>query len=449
MRRMTFKEAARAVGGEVTERGFRTGFVGVSTDTREYVRHTAFIAIKGENFDAHDYVKDAEALGAACVIAEKDVDLGIAVIKVADTQQALLDLAGHYRAKFKIPIVAVIGSAGKTTTKDIIFSVLSQKFNALKTKGNLNNVIGLPQTLCGLEKEHEAAVFEMGINDFGEMERMAAAAKPDIAVFTNIGTAHVEKLGDREGVFAAKTEVINYLPKRKGIIIANGADDMLLRLKRDKRTITYGEGETDDYRLTDYREEGLSSFFKVNGVDVTLNVIGKHNAYNAAAAFAVGKVLGLTDEEIAAGLAAFEPPYGRQNIFDVGDSFVINDTYNANLSSVKAALNVLASFKQKGLKTIAVLGDMLELGEQSESIHLEAGAYADRLKIDELFFIGDEAIHMAAGAKRGTHYKTKEEFLVSFGELPEKCAVLIKASRGMAFEEIAERIAGEEEETDT
>ena len=343
MRPMDVEEVAKAVGGQKT--GNVSGTVtSVTTDSRQIAPGALFIPLVGERFDGHDFLAQAEKAGAACVLSQKETTASRAIF-VKDTKKAMGDLAAHYRSKFSIPVVAVTGSVGKTSTKEMIASVLSEGFSVHKTAGNFNNDIGLPLTVFGLEESHTAAVMEMGMNHFGELSYLTAIAKPTVAVITNIGVAHIENLGSREGILKAKCEIFEGL-SADGVAVLNGEDDMLLTLGKDRpRTLWFGLTPDNDFYAKNIRPLGLTqtAFTLCHGEEEA----------------AVGHHLGLSLGQIARGIGGFTQTGMRMQLMKTDFCTILNDSYNANPVSTKAALQVLA--QEKGRK-VAVLGDMLELG---------------------------------------------------------------------------------------
>ena len=445
MTKMRLDEIAAAVHGTLNHKQYAAQEVcGVFTDTRTPEAGALFIPLRGENFDGHTYIDAAFDSGAACVLSDVYIETDKPVIRVFSTAQALLDLAGHYRQKFDIPIIALTGSAGKTTTKDLIASVLAERYSVLKTAGNLNNEIGLPMMLFELTDAHKIAVLEMGMSGFGEIRRMSRAAQPDAVVIVNIGTAHIEKLGSRKGILRAKTEALDFL-RADGKIFLNGADDMLATLRGTLPNIVFYGTDVYATDITPHGLDGISFTCNGNGqpfrIDVPLP--GKHMVSNALAAAAVGQAFGLTNAEIAAGIAKFTPSNMRMDITKRDDgTTIISDVYNANPDAMRAALDVL--MEATGRRT-AILGDMRELGAHAPALHAEVGTYAASLGLDQLICIGTESRHMAEAAKTAganvLYYETKEKFMTTLDDVLSKGgAILVKASRGMGFEEITEEL---------
>ena len=423
----------------------------VSTDSRNITPGCLFLPWVGEQFDGHNFIDaalDAGAAGCLCAKLPQDIRPDKFYIKVADTRLALRDMASAYRDKFDIPFVQITGSVGKTTTKEMIAAVLGAKLNVLKTPENFNNDIGTPLTLFGLSPEHQAAVIETGMNHFGEIEYLGAMVRPDIAVISNIGDAHIEYLGSRGGILKAKSEIFEHL-KDDGIAILNGDDALLDTVTLPQRIIRCGQSEHCQVRISDILDHG------VNGITCTvtsekdmyhLNIPapGEHMAYAASIAVAVGEVLGLSKEEIIRGVAAYAPIGSRMHILRLSDGRVLlDDCYNANPQSVSAALEVLARTECE--RRVAVLGDMGELGDLTEQAHFNAGALAAMLGIDFVVAIGSKAVKIADGAAMGgaevLHFATREEAMPTLREqLQPHTTMLIKASHAMHFEEIVKEL---------
>ena len=403
--------------------------------------------------------------GALCAVSEEDLgDVPYSYIKVASCEQALKDIAEHYRRSLDIKVVGISGSVGKTSTKEMIASVLSQKYSVLKTLGNFNNEIGLPLTVFNLRKEHEIAVLEMGISGFEEMTRLAKVARPDICVLTNIGVAHMENLGSRDGILKAKTEMFAYM-NENGTIILNGDDDKLRGYSPENgiTPVYFGLDESCGFHAENISGKGLNGtdaqFFTPNSsFTAHINIPGAHMVYNALAATAVGYALGMTDREICAGIEANVPIAGRNNLIRAPHFTIIDDCYNANPASMKASLDVLAF---ADTRKAAILGDMFELGENEKQMHREVGIHAVRKGIDVLICIGSLMKSAADGAleyleqqknaehteetpsssahfpTQICHFATKADFLREAKELlKEGDTVLVKASHGMEFPEI-------------
>lgn len=424
---------------------------GIVIDSRQVEAGYVFVAIRGERVDGHSFVPQVIEKGALAVICEELPErLSGFCILVDNTLQALKDLAEFYRMQLTLKVVGVTGSVGKTTTREMIATVLSRNFIVHSTKGNFNNEIGVPLTIFKIREEHQVAVIEMGINHFGEMTRLSKMVRPDICVITNIGVCHLENLGDRDGVLRAKSEIFTYM-NPNGSVVLNGDDDKLQTILQvhGKAPITFGlEQENTDYSADKITDKGIygSSFVicekEKKEFPVTMKIPGRHMVANSLAAMAVGRLLGMTEQEITAELEKCESVDGRSNIIFLKHLTVIDDCYNANPTSVKAALNLL---KSGDTKTVAILGDMFELGSEEKELHYAIGKYAADLEINCIVCIGILSKHMEQGAlsskKNNTEvfwYETVEEAIAALNDLlfDSKTAVLVKASHGMHFEKI-------------
>lgn len=437
---LTIKEIADFCGVETHLNG---SISKISTDSRDVDGETLFVALKGERFDANDFVGEVLEKGAKAVVCSRFDGNDERVLLVEDTGKALLDIAKGYREKFKIPVIALTGSVGKTTSKGMIYAVVSKKYNTLKTAGNLNNEIGVPKTLFGLEESYEAAVIEMGMNHFGEISVLSKTVQPDIAVITNVGTAHIENLGSREGILKAKLEIRDGMKKDTPLIV-NGDNDMLASFSSDEfKIIRFGlDKDNDMYAENIVQTPDGNRFTAVYGdekAEVFVPAVGLHNVYNALCAMCVGAVLGYTLKESAEGVADFESEGMRQKVREVRGMTFIEDCYNANPDSMSAALETLKTLKKT--RTIAVLSDMLELGSYSEKAHREVGEKTAQTGCDYVFTFGEQAKNISESAsENGVNAKAfsdKAELTKYLdGFLKEGDTVLFKGSRGMKTEEI-------------
>lgn len=452
---LTVSAAAKALHGELLNcEACKDKYISsVSTDTRTITEGAVFFALKGENSDGHKFIQKAIEQGALCAVAEDLSALpeGLPLIKVKSTAQALLDLAGAYRGEMRIPIVAVTGSVGKTSTRGMIASVLSQKYKTLATEGNFNNEIGVPHTVFRMTEEHEIGVVEMGMNHFGELSRITAAVRPDTAVITNVGEAHIENLGSREGILKAKLEVLEGLTQ-DGTVILCGDNDMLRSVEGqlDFETLYYGIENTKcdliAQNIKTYSDGSEFTFkYEDNEYKVSISVPGVHHIYNALAAILVGVKYNVPIKDILIGIREFAPDGMRQKTVELGEYTVIMDCYNANPTSMKSGLEVL-SLADKDKRKVACLGDMLELGTISDEAHLEVGKAVCKYKADCLITVGERAKLMAEGAKAAG---MNEEDIYSFETVEALCdelynilkpgdVMLLKASRSMKLERIAE-----------
>jgi UDP-N-acetylmuramoyl-tripeptide--D-alanyl-D-alanine ligase len=454
------KDVVEAVNGKLISGRFDTEFIGVSTDSRTTKTGELFVPIKGEKFDGHDYIEHAFNSGALGTITEKNIKKTHfpekSIIKVDNTLKALKDLASYYRQKFKIPFIGITGSMGKTTTKDMISNILSQEYNVLKTEGNYNNEIGLPLTMFNLESHHQVAVLEMGMNSPGEISNLTSITRPKIAVITNIGMSHIEKLGSRQNILKAKMEILEGVPK-DGLVVLNGDDNLLYGLKGflSKHTVYYGMDENLDYQAYNIQNAGESGVYfdiSIRGKEYKIHVPipGVHNVNNALAALVVCFEMGMPVEKIIKGIRFFTSNKMRLNVLCRNGIKIIDDTYNASPESMKAALMVLKDVKDveghNPKKRIAILGDMLELGEWAKDSHFNLGKFAITQGIDYIITIGEHGKSIADGAlKAGASQEKVKSFfsnaqvlkflenLISKGD-----AILIKGSRGMKMEEIVQ-----------
>lgn len=452
MEKLSIREIVAAVDGKLLSGMDDITVDSVSTNTRELSPGALFIPIKGDKFNGHDFIENAFKAGAlATLTAEHDnieLDQNRTYIKVRDTRVALQSLAAYYRSKFDMPVVGVTGSVGKTSTKEMIASVLSEKFKVHKTSGNLNGQIGLPLTLLGLEAGHEVAVVEMGISEFNEMEALAEMARPSHAVLTNIGVTHIENLLTRENIFKEKFKITSFL-REEDYLFVNGDDDILCKTQGSADFNVISFGITNDCMFTARNlstQNETTRFEALQSGDCrefVIPTIGEHNVYNALVAIAIGLSIGMTLDEIQAGLSRFKNLNMRQSIHHLSDITLIDDTYNANPDSMKSALKVLAQLPKKGRK-IAVLGDMLELGEVATALHEEVGRVAAQLGVDIVMTVGALAKAIAEGATPAVHahiFNSNEEAIACLKELIRPGdAVLVKGSRSMRMEEIAQEV---------
>lgn len=461
MKNMTLENIEKACGGRYigTEAEKKTEVLGVVIDSRQVESGYLFVAIPGEKVDGHKFIPDVFAKGAAAVLSEQQLeDPAGPYILVESTTKALRDLAEYYRKSLDIKVVGITGSVGKTSTKEMIASVLSEKYRVLKTEGNYNNEIGLPLTIFKIRAEHEVAVLEMGISEFGEMHRLATMANPDICVITNIGLCHLENLKTRDGILKAKTESFAHL-KKDGIAILNGDDDKLSTIRQvgDKEPVFYGMEEKMKYR-EDAKKSVYATGVENLGLygmqarihtpegerDVRIPIPGEHNVYNALAATAVGLSLGLSLDQISSGILKAKAIGGRTNLLNTGSMTVIDDCYNANPVSMKASIDVLAT--AEGRK-IAVLGDMGELGENEKKLHYEVGEYLAKKEIDVLFCAGELSEEIAKAAQKESktcevyYFKTRDALLEQLLPFLKKGdTVLVKASHFMEYPEIVKAL---------
>ena len=453
MQPMTVTEIASAVKGVWWNPSEQVPVVSaVSTDSRRIVPGSLFLPWVGEKFDGHlfiDAALDAGAAGCLCAKLPQNIREDKFYIKVADTRLALRDLASAYRDRFEIPFVQITGSVGKTTTKEMIAAVLGAKLNVLKTPENFNNDIGTPLTLLGLAPEHEAAVIETGMNHFGEIEYLGAMVRPDVAVISNIGDAHIEFLGSREGILQAKCEIFQHL-RSGGLAVLNGDDALLNTVEAgDFRIVRCGQSTHCDVRITEIADHGVEGITCTvvtarDSYALSIPAPGAYMAYSASIAVAVGEELGLSREEIIRGVGQYEPAGSRMRVIRLPEGrMILDDCYNANPQSVTAALEVLA--KTDCDRKVAVLGDMGELGDLTEQAHYNMGALAAMLGVDFVVAIGTKAAKIADGTAQSggevLHFATKEEALSELREqLGPNTAMLVKASHSMHFGALVEAL---------
>ncbi len=445
MKTFRVSELIGAVHGTLLSGSEETVVSSVSTDSRTVGEGALFIPIVGEKFDGHDYIGKALAAGAAgclCARAPETMEAGRFYVRVADTTLAYKDLAAWYRAQFDLPVVQVTGSVGKTTAKEMIAGVLAQRYRTLKTEANFNNEIGTPMTLLRLDDGCEAAVIETGMDRAGQIRYLGEMVKPTVAVITNIGDMHIEYLGSRENIFRAKCEIFENLAG-DGVAVLNGDDAWLDKVVLSQRVIRAGKAPGCGVRVSDVADRGI------DGISCTVTTErgryalripapGAHMIYPASLAVAVGETLGLTGEEIERGVAAYEPAGARMRVVQLdGNRRLLDDCYNAGPQSMRAALEVLANSEGR---TLAVLGDMAELGDLTVEAHREMGALAKELHIGGVIAVGARAKDIADAAG-GTWFATVEDALPAIrAAFTPGTALLVKASHSMHFERITEEL---------
>ena len=437
-----------AVGGKLLSGDSAAVVTGVTTDSRAASDGQLFIPLTGERFDGHAYIDSALSAGAAgCLTARvpETMQPGKFYIQVADTRLALKALAAWYRSRFTLPVVQITGSAGKTTTKEMVAAVLSRRYDTLKTQANFNNDIGTPLTLLGLAPQHQAAVIETGMNHFGEIRYLGEMVRPDIAVITNVGDAHIENLGNtRQGILQAKCEIFENLAP-DGIAVLNGDDPLLDTVTLPQTILRCGRGEGCSVRVTDVDDQGIE------GIACTVTTAkasyrlataspGGFMIYPMAMAAAIGEALGLTGEEIAAGVAAYVPTGSRMHIIRLPEGrLLIDDCYNANPQAMTEALRLLAVTQTR--RRAAVLGDMGELGELTVSAHRAIGALTGELHLDSVIAIGEKARDIASAAPNAQWFPSVEDALPAVrAAFTGGTAMLVKASHAMHFENIVKEL---------
>ncbi|GAA0743772.1 UDP-N-acetylmuramoyl-tripeptide--D-alanyl-D-alanine ligase [Clostridium oceanicum] len=456
---ITLKEVLEAVEGKLVIKGETEEYNSVSTDTRKIQKGDIFIALKGENFNGNKFTINAIESGASlCIVDEicfksEDVLNKSYIVKVKDTGKALLDLARYYKNKLNIKVIAITGSTGKTSTKDLVAATLSNNFKVFKTEGNFNNEIGLPLMVFKLDKSYDIAVLEMGMNHFGEIHRMAEVANPDIAIITNIGISHIENLGSRENILKAKLEITDFFGK-DNLLILNGDNDILSTYKNN------------DYKLYNIStiDKSNSSFFAENinlsekdgsfdifeqgenkYKDFKIPVPGKHNVLNSLLAIACGKYFGMSYDEMQNGMKNLKSTSMRLDIIKKESFTIINDCYNASPDSMKAAIDVMKNVD--GKRKILVLGDMLELGKESFNAHKSIGEYARKNGVEVIIAIGKfsnaykEGFISSEDKKYFKQCETREEaFKYIENILQKRDIILVKASRSMRLEKIVDKL---------
>ena len=449
MKELRVKDIIRVTNGKLLCGDEETICVKFSKDTRTIQKGDIYIGLKGEKFDGSKFWKQALENGAeGVIIQEQEISKeemekysNKIIIEVENTLEALYEIARYKRSLYDIPVIAITGSVGKTSTKDIIASVVSTQYKTLKTEGNNNNNIGLPLTILKL-KDHEAVVIEMGMNHFGEISLLTSIAKPTLSVITNIGTAHIGNLGSRENILKAKLEILEGMEKPK--IIINDDNDLLHKWYLENKE----KVEIHPYSLKNAKDIELneeSSTFKTtikNEIKITVPVGGEHFVYNALCAIEVGKLLNISDEKIQKGIAEFELTKKRMDIRKLKNgAILINDSYNASYESMKASLEYLS--KYPGKRKIAVLGDMFELGEYSTELHEKVGKEVTKNKIDILICSGENSKYIINNSSTVEKYylKNNEEILEKLQQiLSDGDVVLVKASNGMKFYEICQKL---------
>lgn len=436
--KLTIKKILEITGGKLICGNEEEVIEKYSKDTRTINQGECYVGIKGDNFDGNKFYKDAFKLGAkACILdtfGATDEEMGT-IVYVEDSVTALQQIASYLIDNVDAKVVAITGSAGKTSTKDMIYSVLSKKYKVLKSQGNYNNEIGLPFALLNYINE-DIIVCEMGMNGFGQIDKLSHIAKPDVAVITNVGTAHIGMLGSRENILKAKLEILNGMDK-DGTLVINNDNDLLSTVKGiDQAIIKFGIDSKSDYNASNIVLKNGKTFFDINGKTYNVPVLGKVNAYNALAAYTIGRLFDVSEEDIKDGLENVILTGNRMQIIEQEDYTIINDTYNANKEAMMSAFDTLNTFEAR---KVAILGDMLELGEFEEDIHREVGKYANG-KIDVLITIGNLS-RFINDEFNGTkyHYDNKQDAMDNIKDIiKDGDVILVKASQGMKLLEIVD-----------
>ncbi len=442
--RVKISDILKATGGKLLcgdENVVVTSFI---TDSRQGKAGAMFVPIRGERADGHDYIPAVLESPAAATFTDHEIPTGEKpIVLVKDCREALQKAAAWYREQFDIPVVGITGSVGKTTAKEMVAQALSAAFRVLKTAGNQNSQVGVPITVCGLRKDHTAAVVEMGVSMPGEMGRIAAVVKPTCAVMTNIGVSHIEFMKTRENILREKAHIADYLPAG-GALFVNGDDDLLPTLKETlgNKVVTFGLGPGCDWRAYGLNEADKGTFFTCQSpagerTELFVPAAGEHNVRNALAAMAVARYLGVPAEDAVRAISAYKAPAMRQQVVEANGLLIIDDSYNASPDSMRSAIDVLQSRNVTG-KRAAVLADMLELGDFSQQGHREVGEYAREKGVDLLVGVGPLAKDIAAGYGEGAlWFEDNAQAIACLKEtLREGDAVLVKGSRGMQTDQI-------------
>lgn len=419
---------------------------GVSTDTRSLVKEDLYLALVGENFDGNDFVDEAEKKGACAAITSRKVDAGIPTLQVADTHLALKEIARLTRLRSAAKVVALTGSQGKTTVKEMLGAILGNSADCLTTQANFNNTIGVPLTLLRVEERHKYIVIEMGADCAGEIAFSVSATLPDVALITNASPAHIEGFGSLDGIVRAKGEIIEGL-KKDGVLVLNGDDahvDAWIARAGDKKKVLFSYNNASGaaaYYAADveFQKDGSSHFNLISPAGkqaIKIDFLGKHNVVNAVAAAAVAVEAGVGLKDVAQGLAGLNPVKGRLSKFvGINGCMIIDDSYNANPGSFSAAIDVLAPISGR---TILVAGDMKELGAETDSAHAFVGEYAAKAGITELWAVGEKCeLMVAAFNAKGRHFSSKDELLQALISIADsEMTILIKGSRAAGMDEI-------------
>ena len=447
--RVKVSDIAAAAEGKLLCGDENTVITSFITDSREAKAGAMFVPIRGERADGHSYIPAVLEGPAAAAFTDHEIPLGEKpLVLVKDCREALQRAAAWYRDQFAIPIVGITGSVGKTTAKEMVAQALSAQFRVLKTAGNQNSQVGVPITVCGLRKDHTAAVVEMGVSMPGEMARIAGVVKPTCAVMTNIGVSHIEFMKTRENILAEKARIADYLPP-DGALFVNGDDDLLPTLKETmgSRVVTFGLGPTCDWRAFGLNEADKGTFFTCQSpagerTELFVPAAGEHNVRNALCAMAVARYLGVPAGDVVRAISAYKAPAMRQQMVEANGLLIIDDSYNASPDSMRSAIDVLSTRPVTG-KRAAVLADMLELGDFSQQGHYQVGQYAKERGVELLVAVGPLSREIAAGYGEGARWFATNQEAAAFlrDALRPGDAVLVKGSRGMKTDEIVAAIS--------
>jgi UDP-N-acetylmuramoyl-tripeptide--D-alanyl-D-alanine ligase len=452
MQSISIDEIIQITRGELLQGNRSLSITNVAIDSRKIKNNDLYVPIIGETNNGHEYISQACSNGGRVCLTEernRSFPAEMTVIYVVSTLAAMKALAGFNRHRYSIPVIAITGSSGKTTTKDLVASVLSQKYRTLKTDGNFNNEYGIPQTLCNLESDHQIAVIEMGMDHLGDISKSIQLVDPDISVITNVGLSHIERLKTQENIYLAKREILQTLTC-EGIAYINGDDAFLKKITAENNRYqvrTFGLRGEHTVKALNYTSNQAGLEIQVEWGDrnevFTFNYPGEHNVYNCLVAIGLGYFYEMAQPEIQKGLDAFVPSGNRMDIFTIDEIKIINDSYNANPDAMRASLDVLAALGRDYKRKIAILGDMLEMGEYGLGAHLEVGNYA-RDKADVLIGVGNLGRSICQGYENAGQVYQVTDALAAGACLKEivqpEDIILIKASRGMGLERIIDFI---------
>jgi len=447
MKPITCNQLLSAIGGRGNESDLnQIEFCSLSIDSRTVQPGGIFWAIQGDQFDGHRYITEAIERGAVAVVVNEGdtLDIPVPTVTVPDTTQALKDFSAWYRRSVEPFVIGITGSVGKTTTRELVSAVLCEQFETIQSPQNYNNHIGLPLSLLNIESHHDVAVLELGASHVGEIKELASIAAPQFGIVTKIGSAHIESFGRKQNIIQSKGELVEALPKT-GVAILNG-DDLHVRSLAKRATcatLFVGEGGNNTIQATDVDVQWDFLQFKVRGFQYHLNVVGRHHLTAALCAIAVGREFGMKAEAIQNGFDNFEAVSGRCQLQQVGSWSVINDTYNANPTSMQAACDIVKTWRGAG-KRLMLVGDMLELGSESKQYHLELGHRIAQSNIDHLLALGDQAEQVIAGARQSgcdfqslTKCSSMNTMLSHLEEtLQPDDLIVVKGSRGMKMERV-------------